>query len=1445
VKKLCALLFVVALLSACEETPNTVMVIDITGQDLPDFPDADASGSLDFLPGDGAHDSTACIPGTPCSSENEFGVCDGEWTCDPKDGPLCSALVAAEEVCDGIDNDCDGTVDDIPCDDLDICTSGDHCLDGTCDGTALTCDDENPCTEDSCDAEQGCVNSALSDTLCDDGDACTTEDFCDDGLCTGAAVACNDEDPCTMDFCNSASGCVFEPTDSLCDDGDPCTVGDLCSGGICEGTPISCDCLTDEECEDLEDGDLCNGTLVCDLDQFPPKCAVDEETLIECPAPDGIDAECLEAVCAADTGECSLVPANESKACSDGDACTISDICEAGECYSAKPLNCNDGNPCTDDICSPELGCHSVSNSASCSDGDACTKLDACEDGACLGGEAVICDDLNPCTDDSCDPAAGCLFVPNTLPCSDANACTFDEYCADGTCKNGKPLDCDDNDLCTTDSCSPAEGCVHAANSVPCDDGDACTNGDHCSDGSCLPGKLTDCDDGNPCTNDLCDADSGCLHTDNVEPCDDNNSCTINDTCLDGNCVGEGSLDCDDDNLCTNDICLPDGGCQHEDVAGPCSDGDNCTVNDSCAEGVCVSGSPLNCDDNDSCTSDSCTDGLCEHTAADGDCDDENLCTIDDACLEGICQGGSLLDCDDANPCTTDSCNPLTGCIHTPSANPCDDGNACTIGDTCADGLCVGAGSLDCDDGNFCTTDSCDPDSGCSHIFNADPCDDGNACTTTDLCLGGLCIGTELVSCDDDNECTDDSCAPLSGCVHTNSEVPCEDGNLCTTGDICSQGLCVAGPALVCNDGNVCTDDSCDVDEGCLFQANDAGCDDGNACTTGDSCVAGACAGGAPPDCDDGNVCTNDGCDWQTGCLHQNNTEACDDDTVCTQTDLCKDGICVGSNPLSCDDSNKCTEDSCNLELGCEHMPIVPCCGDESIDGDEECDNGADNGAIGLDTCNATCQINSRYELVMRMATSGQVLDGTFDEALDRVVTKAQDCVVRADGRVAQVKHIEYAFNTIRFDFQPLHAYHNTWDSYAYIELRNNVRAGIGATYRRGHASYVWRKDFAQNSEAAWLPAEASLYCERESRFEKVSSFKADGTSLTGMELGDLISLVAEDGVECKVRYDSRVSDVDHIEYGESHIFFDFLPLHAPYNTWDSYAYVTVDKTRAALAAAYRRGHPDTVYKLDRQQHNQAYVVNTPVDVFCRKWTPTIVSSDGAAFTAGDFDAAYKAVVTEARDCRIGFDSRVATPQYVEYTNGTLVFEFVNLRAPYDGWEAFARISLSSDGKAELQTKRRRGHYNNIYKKSDGQDNVSYKAAMAIDLYCDGEHAPAHAITVTSAGAVAAGDWDNFHGGMTDISKVYDCRMRVDGRVLYPQLTELAAADQPQYFDMAGLSGYYNSWEAYAGVVLQNNSQSAIYSSMRRGYGTEVWKKGRSQYAVQQTLNTTSEFICE
>ncbi len=245
---------------------------------------------------------------------------------------------------------------------------------------------------------------------------------------------------------------------------------------------------------------------------------------------------------------------------------------QVGGCTTAG--DCDDGNVCTDDSCDPATGCVNTDNTAACDDGEACTTGDTCSLGVCVGGAAPNCDDGNVCTDDSCNPATGCVNTDNTAACDDGDACTTGAACSLGVCVGGAAPNCGDGNVCTDDSCNPATGCVNTNNTALCDDGNTCTTGDVCSGGVCAVGTPIDCDDGDPCTADTC-VDGTC----NYEP--------ISDCCVQED-------DCDDANACTDDGCVENecvhillADCTPCTTANACDDGDDCT-DDACSNGVCV-----------------------------------------------------------------------------------------------------------------------------------------------------------------------------------------------------------------------------------------------------------------------------------------------------------------------------------------------------------------------------------------------------------------------------------------------------------------------------------------------------------------------------------------------------------------------------------------------------------------------------------------------------------------------------------------------------------------------------------------------------------------------------------------------------------------------------------------------------------------------------------------
>jgi len=124
-----------------------------------------------------------------------------------------------DETCDGQDNDCDDFVDNR--------TPGNP--------AALTRDVVSACGICVAECRAGVRSTCTVAGPCDDGDLCTTQDYCSEDTCTGTPVTCDDGNPCTADSCDPTSGCVREPAadGTHCTDGDPCTEGDTCQAGAC------------------------------------------------------------------------------------------------------------------------------------------------------------------------------------------------------------------------------------------------------------------------------------------------------------------------------------------------------------------------------------------------------------------------------------------------------------------------------------------------------------------------------------------------------------------------------------------------------------------------------------------------------------------------------------------------------------------------------------------------------------------------------------------------------------------------------------------------------------------------------------------------------------------------------------------------------------------------------------------------------------------------------------------------------------------------------------------------------------------------------------------------------------------------------------------------------------------------------------------------------------
>ena len=422
--------------------------------------------------------------------------------------------------------------------------------------------------------------------------------------------------------------------------------------------------------------------------------------------------------------------------------------------------------------------------------------------------------------------------------------------------------------------------------------------------------------------------------------------------------------------------------------------------------------------------------GLCEKGVADvgTKCDDGSPCTQNDSCGgAGTCVAGAAKICpDSSDKCAENNCDPSTGACKVKAINQglaCNDNDACTFDESCKDGKCSSPFVVACDDKNVCTADGCDPKKGC--IFAALPgnatvvCDDGSACTVSDFCLGGQCVAKLKPGIDDGNACTQDKCDPTSGVtVHVSvSFGSCDDGDVCSKSDVCSKGQC-AGVKLVCNDGNPCTDDFCDPlkQSGGVFGlcvtknlAAGAPCDDGNLCTESDGCVVNnvgvAVCSGQVKDCDDKNSCTNELCQIGIGCLHIPVVGLCNDSDGCTSGDKCDGAVCKGL-AKNCSDSDVCTNDSCDAKTGiCTHDVFNGPCDDGTLcTKNDQCKGGICAGTIvscddGNPCTTDTCKADSgcKHIPVAGGTPCDDGLSCTFNEVCDAgkctVLAKDDKCV--------------------------------------------------------------------------------------------------------------------------------------------------------------------------------------------------------------------------------------------------------------------------------------------------------------------------------------------------------------------------------------------------------------------------------------------------------------------
>jgi Notch 1 len=436
---------------------------------------------------DGRIDETPSDVGGSCGTD--VGQCEPGILVCQNGAKVCTGNVGpTAEICDLLDNDCNGIIDNNPGDVGQVCgqtATGECSLGSTiCVLGALVCAGEIGPTTERCNGLDDDCNGVTDNAPVDAGQPCGQSiGACDPGrfVCTAGALVCQGGIGPQAETCNN----IDDDCNGIVDDGVPgvgtacgtagtCTAGInrcingaiACVGGTTGGTEV-CNGL-DDDCDGIiDEGDLCNGG-VCDTGQCAAPCADGE---FPCP---------LGKVCSA-TRFCVADPCFNVN-CPRG-ANDELQVCREGTCSAiCNGITCTPGTQCraTDGACVPNT-CDYLSL---CKANELCVNS-LCQPDKCVG---VSCDNGQFCRDGSCVASCANVYCKTGQACLDG-ACAdsgCDETCRGDLVCNPATRRCD-VDPCAGVSCAPNRVCNPANRQCEPDAclGVSCPTGEACKRGQC------------------------------------------------------------------------------------------------------------------------------------------------------------------------------------------------------------------------------------------------------------------------------------------------------------------------------------------------------------------------------------------------------------------------------------------------------------------------------------------------------------------------------------------------------------------------------------------------------------------------------------------------------------------------------------------------------------------------------------------------------------------------------------------------------------------------------------------------------------------------------------------------------------------------------------------------------------------------------------------------